>query len=225
MPARVQASARRAISVGARRLRLERPERRVALDVPLDDARLEDLPGRERRAADHAADVRGDHLLVADAVHDRRDRAVREDVRGRRDRRLRVHRLGRDDAELARRQRRCVARRVQPRAHVAAPVSRRPCCSIASTCACERSNAQTSTSSSVARLAANSEPTAPQPTMQTLMEPSLPRGSPRPRRRCAGQRELSSAGDPGRTQDEHRAMTAPRMMSLVPCGRSTVKPT
>ena len=43
--------------LGRRGLRLERPERRVALHVPLHDARLEHLAGRERRAADHAPDV------------------------------------------------------------------------------------------------------------------------------------------------------------------------
>ena len=41
-----------------RRLRLERAERRVALHVPLHVAGLEDLSGGERRAADHALDVR-----------------------------------------------------------------------------------------------------------------------------------------------------------------------
>ena len=51
-----------------------------------------------------------------------------------------------------------------------APVSRSPCSLIASTCSRETSYAHTSTSSSVARFAANSEPTAPQPTMQILIE-------------------------------------------------------
>ena len=55
-----------------------------------------------------------------------------------------------------------------------APHSRSPRSPIASTCGCERSKAHTSTSSSVARLAANSDPTAPQPTMQILMEACLP---------------------------------------------------
>ena len=59
-----------------RRARLERAERRVALHVPLHVARLEDAAGRERRAADHALDVLGDRLLVADAVLHRRDAAV-----------------------------------------------------------------------------------------------------------------------------------------------------
>ena len=72
-----------------RRLRLERAERRVALHVPLHDAGRGDLPGRERRAADHALDVPGEHLLVADPVLHRRDAAVGEGVRGRRDRRRR----------------------------------------------------------------------------------------------------------------------------------------
>ena len=51
---------------------------RVALDVPLHVTRLEDLPGRERRAADHALDVTRDRLLVADAVLHRGDGAAGE---------------------------------------------------------------------------------------------------------------------------------------------------
>ena len=50
-----------------------------------------------------------------------------------------------------------------------APVRRSPSRLIASTCSCARSYAQTSTSSSVARFAANSDPTAPQPTTHTFM--------------------------------------------------------
>ena len=119
IPPRVHASARRSTSSGARRSRLERPERRVALDVPLHDTGLEHLAGGERGAADHALDVAGERLLVADAVHDRRDGAVGERVRGRGDRRLGVHRLRRDDAELARRQLCRVARRMQPGVHLA----------------------------------------------------------------------------------------------------------
>ncbi len=69
--------------VHRRRLRLERPERRVALDVPLHDAGLEQLAGREGRAADHALDVARERLLVADAVHDRGHGTVGEGVRGR----------------------------------------------------------------------------------------------------------------------------------------------
>ena len=57
-----------------------------------------------------------------------------------------------------------------------APVNCNPFFLIASTCALFRSNAHTSTSSSVARFAANSEPTAPQPTTQILM--SLPPSPP-----------------------------------------------
>ena len=97
------------------RARLEWPERRVALHVPLHDTRLEHLAGRERRAADHAVDVLGERLLVAHAVHHGRDRAaVPEDVRGRGDRRTGVHGLRRDDPELAGRDRARVARRVRP---------------------------------------------------------------------------------------------------------------
>ncbi len=96
-----------------RRLRFERPERRVALHVPLHVPRLEELSGGERRAADDALDVRGEHLLVADAVLHGRDGAVRERVRRRADRGLGVHRLRRDDAEVARGQLLCVGRRAQ----------------------------------------------------------------------------------------------------------------
>ena len=107
-------------------LRLERPERRVALHVPLHDAGLEDLPGRKRRAADHARDVARDDLLVADAVLHGRDGAVRERVRGGRDRALRVHRLRRDDAEVARRKRRGVRGRREPADDVARPGEPQP---------------------------------------------------------------------------------------------------
>ena len=132
-----------------RRARLERPERRVALHVPLHVARLEDLAGRERRAADHALDVRGEHLLVPDPVLDGRHPAAGERVRGRGDRRIRVHRLRRDDAEVARGQLPGVGR---SRAGARAPRPRpraEPAALIASTCACDASYAHTSTSSSV----------------------------------------------------------------------------
>ena len=88
-----------------------------------------------------------------------------------------------------------------------APVSRRPAALIASTCACERSKAQTSTSSSVARLAANSEPTAPQPTMQILMGQCLPEwaaGVPAGRR-ARGSENSRPPGDARRPQDQHRS--------------------
>ena len=91
--------------------RLERPERRVALDVPLDVPGRDHLAGGERRAADDPVDVLRDRLLVPDPVLDGRDAARREGVRGLADRRLRVHRLRRDDPEVAGRQLRCVARR------------------------------------------------------------------------------------------------------------------
>ena len=51
-----------------------------------------------------------------------------------------------------------------------APISCKPFRLIASTCALFRSNAHTSTSSRVARFAANSEPTAPHPTTQILTQ-------------------------------------------------------
>ena len=63
-----------------------------------------------------------------------------------------------------------------------APVSRSPRSLIASTCACARSYAQTSTSSSEARLAANSEPTAPHPTTHTLMRSASAAAAARVRR-------------------------------------------
>jgi len=96
------------------RLRLVRTERRVALDVPLHEPRLEDLSRRERRAADHALDVCGEDLLVAEPVLHRRDAAVCEGMRGRADRRFGVHRLRRDDAEVAGRQLARVGRGLQP---------------------------------------------------------------------------------------------------------------
>jgi len=55
-----------------------------------------------------------------------------------------------------------------------APVSRSPSRLIASTCSRARSYAHTSTSSSVARFAANNEPTAPQPTIQTFIPKKPP---------------------------------------------------
>ena len=57
MPPRVHASASRSISSARAGCGSNGPERRVALDVPLHDAGLEDLPRRERRAADDARDV------------------------------------------------------------------------------------------------------------------------------------------------------------------------
>ena len=63
-----------------------------------------------------------------------------------------------------------------------APVSRRPRSLIASTCAWARSYAQTSTSSSEARFAAKSDPTAPQPTMQILTPSSVAAAAARDRR-------------------------------------------
>ena len=118
-----------------RRRSLERAERRVALHVPLHDAGRDDLPGRERRAADHALDVRGEHLLVADPVLHGRDAAVGERVRGRGDRRRRCASpssrrcRSRTAAARLRRSSRAAGRRTSP-----APVSRSPSRLIASTC-------------------------------------------------------------------------------------------
>ena len=78
-----------------------------------------------------------------------------------------------------------------------APTSRSPFRAIASTCAWLRSNAHTSTSSSVARLAANSDPTAPQPTTQTLMASPLVR-----------RQDAADAGDQARTRDRRSVRTA-----------------
>ena len=58
IPPRVHASASSSISSARAGCGSNGPERRVALHVPLHDARLEDLPGRERRPADDPADVR-----------------------------------------------------------------------------------------------------------------------------------------------------------------------
>ena len=94
--------------------RLEGPERRVALDVPLHHAGLHDPARRKRRAADHALDVARDRLLVPKPVLDGRDAAVREGMGCGCDRRLGVHGLRRDDAEVARGQLGGVARRAGP---------------------------------------------------------------------------------------------------------------
>ena len=93
-----------------------------------------------------------------------------------------------------------------------APVSRSPFALIASTCSRARSYAHTSTSSSEARLAANSDPTAPQPTMQTLT-PALRSRSSRP------------PVSPDGRRISIRAISAPSMTSRDPSGRSSVKPT
>ena len=126
--------------VRVRRLRLEGAERRLALDVPLHDAGLDDLPRRKRRAADDPRDVLRDDLLVPDAVLHGRDRAAGEGVRRRCDRALGVHRLRRDDPEVARREcGRVASSPARDRSTSPAPVSRRPFALIASTCACETS--------------------------------------------------------------------------------------
>ena len=107
-----------------------------------------------------------------------------------------------------------------------APDSRRPRSLIASTCACERSKAHTSTSSSVARLAANSDPTAPQPTMQILMSvPSGVAAGVAAGRRTRGSENSRPPVMPDGLRISIVAMTAPRMMSVVPCGRSILTPT
>ena len=61
----------------------------------------------------------GQRLLVADAVHHRGHGAVGERMRRGGDRSVGVHRLRGDDPEVARRERRRVARRLQPRVHLA----------------------------------------------------------------------------------------------------------
>ena len=108
----------------------------------------------------------------------------------------------------ASRRRAHAARRTSP-----APESRSPFALIASTCGCARSYAHTSTSSSLARFAAKIEPTAPQPTMHTLMRASR-RGSrsSRPPVRPEGRRISTSA------------MIAARKTSRVPDGRSSLSP-
>ena len=104
-------SLERRVAVGA--------ERRVALHVPLHVARRDDLAGGERRAADHALDVRRERLLVAEPVLHRRDATAGERVRRRLDRRAGVHRLRRDDAEVARGKLVGVGRRREPAEHLA----------------------------------------------------------------------------------------------------------
>ena len=64
------------------------------------------------------------------------------------------------------------------------PSAAGPCALIASTCARSRSYAHTSTSSSCARFAAKSDPTAPQPTTQTLTTAAAFARAGRPRTRA-----------------------------------------
>ena len=56
--------------VHRRRARLERADVGIALRVPADVAGLDDVAGREGRAADHLANVLRDQLLVPGAVLD-----------------------------------------------------------------------------------------------------------------------------------------------------------
>ena len=155
--------------VSRRRARLERAERRVSLHVPLHDAGSQDLPCRKRRPADDAPDVPRDRLFVSHAVLHRGD-ALRPRTRAP------SPSPRRPCASLS--SPRSRSRTPAPRTASAvartrpttspAPVRRSPSALIASTCARSRSYAHTSTSASSARLAAKSDPTAPQPTMQTL---------------------------------------------------------
>src|SRR6266542_3289925 len=126
------------------------------------------MTGGKGRAPDHLGDVLGDELLVAGAVLHRADGTVPEGRRRRAESSARVHRLRGHDAEVAGRFSAAVVARTRP-TRSPAPESRRPCSLIASTCSTQRSYAQTSTSSSCARLAAKIEPTAPQPTTAILM--------------------------------------------------------
>ena len=90
---RASATAASAARRGYRRPRAARPPRsrpgsarrgrcRVALDVPVDVAGLDDVAGREGRAADHAGHVGGDRLLVPEPVLDGADGALCESVGG-----------------------------------------------------------------------------------------------------------------------------------------------
>ena len=185
------------------RARLERPERRVALHVPLHDTGLEHLAGRERRSADHAVDVLGERLLVAHAVHHGRDRAaVPEDVRGRGDRRTRVHGLRRDDPELAGRDRARVARRVRPpgdlaRADEPEPVTRdRVDVRLVEV---ERPHLDVVQRREVCR------EQRPDGTAADHADPhgDSPRATAGRCGRRATKRELATAGQTGRAQDEH----------------------
>ena len=134
-----------------RRARLERPERRVALDVPLHDAGLEDLarPGRSCRGSRARRGAASTSSLpipfCTDATAPSANACAVAAIAA-----LGVHRLRRDDPEVARRQ--LAPRRVVARSRPTtspAPDSRRPFALIASTCSCARSYAHTSTSSSV----------------------------------------------------------------------------
>jgi hypothetical protein len=109
-----------------------------------------------------------EHLLVADPVLHRADGAVRERGRGRLDRRGRVHALRRDDPEVAGGQLGGVRRRAELADDLACSGEAQPVLVDRRDVLAVEIEAQTSTSSSCARFAANSDPTAPQPTIVTL---------------------------------------------------------
>ena len=100
--------------IEGRRPRLERPEARLALDIPLTVARLRQLACREGGSANHLLDMLCDRLLVPQAVLDGCHTPMRERGRCRFDRRLGVHRLRRDDSELAGRKLGRIRGRCQP---------------------------------------------------------------------------------------------------------------
>ena len=170
-------------------------------------------PPGTRRPADHALDVGGERLLVADAVHDGRDGAVRERVRRCADRRIGVHRLGGDDPEVAGRNLGRIARRARPPEHVT-----------------RAGQLQSVLIDSVdVRFVPGRTP--------TLRRRPAPRGSPRtasrrrrsqPRRFSSAlrsqqppERELPAPGQARRPQDEHERHEDPTTTMREPLGRSS----
>ena len=200
--------------VDRRRLRLEGADRRVALHVPLDVARLDDPAGREGRAADHALDVLRDRLLVADPVLHRADGAVRERVRRRGDAgsvciafvaTIPKSQAGSSPGSRRRAQ---ACRRPRPR-----PESRRPCVVDRVDVLLRRGR-------------------TPRPRRRRAAPGSPRRASRRrrSRRRRPSSRASAAAASsrPPVSPDGRRistsAMIAPRKIRRVPCGRSSVKP-
>ena len=115
MPARVHASASRSTSASGAGLRLERAERRVALDVPLHDARARraSRPGtscRGSRARTCAASTSSLPIPFWTVATQPSANACAVAAIAR----VGVHRLRRDDPEVARRQLGRVGRRAHP---------------------------------------------------------------------------------------------------------------
>ena len=216
MPARVHASASRSISSTGARAAARTARSSCRPSRPTGRG-----PGSTIRPAGNVvpritrSTCAGDRLLVADPVLDRAD-ARRPRTRARSPRAPRSvciafvatmpkSQAGSSAASLV---------AAHPPDHLARAREPQPVLVDRATCSSARSYAQTSTSSSCARFAANSDPTAPQPTTQTLTGPSL------------GSAKLPPAGEPRRAQDQHeRHDRAERRRAASPAGRSSVTPT